>query len=171
MQTIDQNGLSIATTKAGLIAGTTSTLTIANAMVYSIFGKCYSKGATSNIVTPTTDATTGLAFKPIPAGAISSTNVVTAYGSVFSIGLDSGGNLKVSQGDIKQLDTAGSGFVDAPQLPELPDTVCPIGYLVVKGASNNAAWTFGTSNLTGPPTGITLAWQDTIGLPYRPQVA
>jgi len=166
MNALEQIPLTMATTKAGLTAGTTSTYTTANTVQFSIKGKAYSKTAVTNGATPTTDATTGSAFTAIPAGS----------GSVFVFGFDSGGNIKVSQGSVESLDgstTSGATakFIRAPQFPIVPDTVCPFGYATVLVGSAAAAWTFGTSNLTGPPASTGINFVDIQTLPDRPQVA
>lgn len=148
-------------TKAGMAAGTTSTLTTANAQEFSIMGKSYKKAATSNEVTPTTDAITGAAFLPIAAGK----------GSVFSICRDVAGGLKVIQGQIVDLSPLGA-FVHAPWFGPSSNDLAPIGYILVRAAVGAATWTFGTSNLTGPPSNVTIAYVDCVdGLPSRPQIA
>lgn len=152
--------LTLAVGKAGLAAGTTTTLTIGTTTVYSINGKAYSKSSVSNTATPTTDATTGAAFVGVPAN----------YGCAYVIGVDSSGAVKVSQGPLQALDASGN-FVNAPQFPLVPDTVCPLGYLITKCGSTASTWTFGSSNLAGPPTGVTFAFQDCLTLPGRPQVS
>lgn len=145
--------------KAGLSAGTTTTYSTTATVTYAIRSKLYSKTAVTNGATPTTDATTGLAFVPVPVNS----------GSVFVFGFDASGNIKVSQGQVQALDVSGA-FVTAPQLPVVPDTVAPFGYLVVKVGSTGATWTFGSSNLSGA-TGVTYAFQDVTALPDRPQIA
>lgn len=159
MQTFDQNGLSISTTKAGLTAGTTTTYTTANTVQFCIFGKAYSKAAVTNGATPVLDGTTAAAFKTVSAN----------QGSVYLFAFDKTGALVVSQGDVKALDTSGA-FVDAPQFPELPDTAAPFGYLVAKaGSTAVGTWTFGTNNLSSV-TGLTYTFVDVMSIPYRPQI-
>ena len=63
------------------------------------------------------------------------------------------------------------GFVRAPQFPAIPDTVCPFGYATVLVGSAGSAWTFGTSNLAGPPSNVGINFVDCLTLPERPQVA
>jgi hypothetical protein len=155
-----------ATTKAGLTAGTTTTYTTANTVQFCIRGKSYSKTAVANGATPTTDATTGSAFSAIPAGS----------GSVFVFGFDKDGNIKVSQGSVETLDgstTTGATakFSRAPQFPVVPDTVCAFGYATVLVGSAASAWTFGASNLAGPPSSVGINFVDCLTLPDRPQVA
>ena len=155
-------------TASVLAAGTTSTLSQSHAATYAIRGKMYVQSAAwSNQATPTTDLN-GNAFTAVQPG----------YGSVFTIGVDHSGNMKVSQGGIQALDSNGN-FITAPQFGSLgPDgsgsndgDFCPLGYVVVKVGSSGAAWTFGTSNFAGPLTGVTFAFQDVATLPDRPQVS
>lgn len=151
-------------------AGTTSTITLTAApspATFCIKGRSYTKATAANVVTAgTTDIVTGAAFQPIPPG----------YGGIFTIGLDSGGNMKIAQGSIE----AGGGhtdgsnaawtFVNALRLTAQPDTICPVAYLIVKVGSAGAAWTLGASNTSGVAnTGY--AWQAIATLPDRPLVA
>ncbi len=166
MNPLQDAPVTMATTKAGLTAGTTTTYTTANTVQYSIRGKAYSKTAVTNGATPTTDATTGSAFAAIAAG----------YGSVFVFGFDKDGTIKVSQGSVEALDgstTSGATakFIRAPQFPAVPDTVCPFGYATVLVGSAGSAWTFGSSNLAGPPSNVGINFVDCQTLPDRPQVA
>lgn len=152
--------LTLCTTKAGMSAGTTTTLTTANTQLYCINGKAFTKAGTSNEATPTLDSATGVAFVGITAN----------NGAVFTICRDASGNLKAVQGGIVALDASGN-FVLAPQFGALPDNLCPIGYLVVKAGATASTWTFGASNLAGPPTGVTFSFTDVMTLPGRPQVS
>jgi len=171
------------TTKAGLAAGTTTTLTWANAVIGAIKGKAYAKAAASNQATPTTDANTGAAFLPVPAGVASVANGQGGYtdgygyGCVFIVGFNAAGNLKVAQGSIERTDSvavAGSkfGVNGAPKFPALPDDFYPVGYIITRTDSSASAWTMGSSNLAGPPTGVVHTFVDTVGtLTDRPQVS
>lgn len=147
--------LNLCLDKAGLTAGTTTTYTTAAAVAYAIKGKLYSKAAVTNGATPTTDFATGAAFKPVPIG----------FTSVFLLGFDAGGTVRVCQGTIEA--TGGN----APQFPTCPNTMTAVGYIVVNVGTTGAAWTFGTSNLAGPPTGVTFSFQDILCVPDRPQVS
>lgn len=159
MDALSQIPLTMCTMKAAIAAGTTSTLSTTGTTLYCIKGKAYSKGALTNQATPTTDAATGSAFVAVGAN----------YGCVFVVGFDSGGNLKVVQGPLQALDVSGS-FILAPQFGPVPDTVCPIGYIVIKVGSTGSNWTFGSSNLSGA-TGLTYTFVDVMTLPDRPQVS
>lgn len=159
MDYLTQVPVTMATTIAGLAAGTTTTTTIANDVQYSIKGKGYKKSAASNAATPTTDVNTGAAF----------TAIALNKACVFVWGLDSSGNLKVAQGSTVDYSDAGV-FSVAPQFPAVPDTVCPIGYELVKVISTGSAWTMGVSNQASQ-TGITKVFVDCFTLPDRPQVS
>lgn len=160
MDALMQVPLTMCVAKVTLAAGTTTTISNTGAIPFCIKGKAYSKTAMTNVATPTTDAAKGSAFRPIVAN----------QGTIVVIGLDSGGNVKAAQGGIEPLDVAGL-FMRAPELPSIPDTMCPIGYIVLKGGSTLAsAWTFGSSNLSGV-TGMTYTFVDIMTLPERPQIA
>lgn len=139
-----------------------TTLSSTNRADYAIRGKSYTKAALSNAATPTTDVVTGAAFLPVK----------TSKGSVFVIGLDSSGNVKACQGQIVDLDSANA-FTVAPQFPPIPDTIAPIGYMIVVAGSTASAngWTFGSNNFTGV-TGVTCTLVEVLGsLPDRPQTS
>ena len=147
--------------KAGLAVGTTTTTTTSNGatFTYAIKGKIYNATGASNGATPTTDAVTGAAFTPIGLNKA----------GVFVWCLDTSGNLKVVQGGIVDYSDAGV-YAYAPQLPGIPDTLCPIGIEAVKVISTGSAWTMGSSNQASQ-TGITKVFVDCATLPDRPQVA
>ncbi len=160
MDALQQVPLTLTLGKVALAAGTTSTLSNTGTTVYAIRGKAYSKAALSNTATPTTDAVTGLAFPTISAN----------QGIVVAVGFDAAGNLKACQSPIQALDVSGN-FIIAPQFPTIPDTMCPIGYIVLKGgATLSGTWQFGTNSLSGV-TGMTYTFVDLITLPDRPQVS
>lgn len=166
MDALSQIPMTFATTIAGLAAGTTTTITIANDVQFCIKGPGYKKSAASNAATPTTDATTGAAFVAVPA----------SNGCAFVVGLDSTGAIKVSQGPLYALSGEASGantttLIGAMQLPIVPDTVCPIGYIVVEVGASGSSWTFGSSNLAGPPSNVNIAYTDVFTLPGRPIAA
>jgi hypothetical protein len=143
-----------------LAAGTTTTISSTGTIHYCIKGKTATKSALSNTATPTTDVTTSAAFPSLSAN----------QGTVVVIGLDSSGNVKAAQGPIRPLDSSGL-FIDQPQFPIVPDTVCPIGYIVLKaGSTLSGTWTFGTNNLSGV-TGMTYTFVSVSTLPDRPQVS
>jgi hypothetical protein len=151
--------------KVALAAGTTTTVNTpgspAGVTVYAIRSKLYSRAAGSNLATPTLDSTTGVAFAPISAN----------QGAVVVLGFDAAGtNLRACQGPIQALDAAGS-FIVAPQFPIIPDTICPVAYIVLKaGATAVGTFVFGTNNLSGV-TGMVYAFQDICQIPDRVQVA
>lgn len=147
------------TTKAGLSAGTTTTTNPANDSLYCIAGKVYIAGGASNVAMPTTDAVTGAAF----------TALALNKAGVFAICLDTSGALKIVQGGIVDYSDAGV-YSEAPKLPAIPDTLCPIGLEFVKVISTGSAWTMGVSN-QAIQTGITKTFVDLMVMPQRPITA
>jgi len=178
MDTLELPPITCCFTKAGLAAGTTTTLTQtlvggATGNVIAIRGKMYLVTALSNTATPTVDYATGKAFVP----------VLASQGSVFMVGFDHGGVLRVCQGQVVPLDTVTEpgNFVTAPQFGGMgpagsgstDQDFCPIGYLVIQAgstANNTTGWVFGTNNMASV-TGITYTFQDVCGLTDRPQVS
>jgi len=163
MQPMDLRGLTASFTVGGLAAGTTTTLSTANTLFYSINGKAYTKTAVTNGATPTSDAATGNAFLGCKAN----------YGTVYVICMDSSGAFKAVQGEITALDGSGN-FIVNPELPaNIPDTLCPIGYYVIKAGSTADAvtgWILGTNN-SASVTGITYTLVDINALPVRPVIS
>jgi len=164
-------------TKAAIAAGTTSTMSTTGTTTFAIKGKFYTKTALSNQATPTVDFATGAAFLPIPIPA-TAPNLGLGYASIYTVGFDTGGNLRAIQGSIVALDVSGN-FITAPVFGALGGVgidstttdFCPIGYILVKlGAAAVATWTFGTNNLSGV-TGVTYVFVDIATLPDRPQIA
>lgn len=161
MDTLQQAPITACFTKAGLAAGTTSTLTTTATVTYANRGKMYSKAAITNQATPTTDAVTGGAFPSLLAN----------QGVTVAIGFDVSGNLKASQGAIVALDVSGNFTQAIPTFPTIPDGVTLFGYIVLKaGSTLSGTWTFGTNNLSGV-TGMTYSFQDLCNQPDRPQIS
>lgn len=150
-------GLTQCLIHAALAAGTTSTISTTGTTHFAIKGRTYTKAAMTNTATPTTDAVTGAAFPSVAVGK----------GSVIVIGLDKDGNVKAAQGTITDLDAAGN-FLVSPQFPPIPDTMCPIGYVVVKNQTGGSAWTFGSSNWTA--TSLIDTFVSVSTLPPRPVI-
>lgn len=161
MNPLAQYSMTGCLSKVTLAAGTTTTISTTGTTTFGIRSKAYTKAAITNGATPTTDAATGAAFVPFAAN----------YGTVVVIGLDKDGNIKAAQGSVQALDVGGL-FIVPPQFPGLPDTMCPIGYIVLKGGTTLVGnFTFGSSNLSSV-TGMTYTFVDVVlGLPDRPQVS
>lgn len=162
MDALTQIPLTLAVNKAILSAGTTTTYTTGAAVTFAVRGKAFTRAAATNFATPTVDVTTGAAFATVSAN----------QGCVFVFSWDTTATpvLRVSQSSVLTLDATGS-FVNAPNFPMVPDTVCPFAYLVVRaGSTAVGTWTFGTNNLSGV-TGLTYTFVDVLTLPDRPQVA
>lgn len=138
--------------KAGSVAGTTNTLSFtAIPLPYLIRGRHYEKPTVTNGATPTLDFNSGVPFVPI----------LPNFGSVFGLGYDALGNLRVVQGQTLPLDVAGN-FIVQPDGPTTPDTIALYALLTVKVGATGAAWTFGVSNLSGA-TGVTYVHIDVAG--------
>ena len=160
MDNLQAPPLSLCLSFAGLVAGTTTTYTTANAVTYSIGGIAYNKAAVTAGATPTLDTNTGAAFIAVAANT----------GCAFLFGFDAAGNLKVAQGPAQALDVAGNFFIP-PQFPVMPDTATVFGYLVFKGGATLAApWVFGVGNLSAV-TGAVFSFKNLVTLPGRPVVA
>lgn len=168
MQELDVRGLNICTSYAALAAGTTTTFSTTGATLYSINGRAYSTAAGSNAATPTTDANTGAAFTAVGA----------SKGCVFVVCYDGDSTaanaINVIQSEIVDLDAATDGanaqFVEGmPDFPYIPDTLTPIGYIVTRVGASGSAWTFGSSNLAGPPSNVKHDFISVMVLPDRPQ--
>lgn len=164
MQPIDFRGLTMCMIDATLAAGTTTTISTTGTTHYCIDGKAYTAAAKTNAATPTTDVNSGSAF----------TAVTASHGCVFVVGLDSSGNVKVSQGDIANLtgetDGANATFIETPDFGAVPSTVCPIGYIVVKVGASGSDWTFGSSNLSSV-SNVSFSIVSVATLPSRAQVS
>ena len=138
--------------KAGTVAGTTNTLSFtATPLPYLIRGRHYEKATVTNGVVPLVDFNSGVAF----------VNILPNQGSVFGLGYDAAGNLRVVQGQTLGLDVTGNFFVQ-PDGPTTPDTIAMFTLLVVKVGATGSTWTFGTSNFAGA-TGVTYTFIDVAG--------
>jgi hypothetical protein len=136
--------------KAGWAVGTTTTLSFtANPLQYKVKGRCFTKATVTNGAPPATDILTGAAFVGIPINKC----------AVFALGYDAAGTLRVAQSELQSMDVSAAPIV-LPQLPSLPDTVCPTGYVLVKVGATGATWTLGSSNFSGPPTGVVFVFVD-----------
>lgn len=156
-------GSNMSFTRVALAAGTTTTITTTVAAMYSISGKIYTKAAITNGATPTTDIMTGAAFVPLPIP----TSAADAKGCVFVVAFNAGGDIKVAQGPLVNVADVTNG--DAMYvMPELADSLCPVGYIIVKGSADQVAtWTFGTNNLSSV-TGITYVFGNLSSMPAQP---
>lgn len=157
--------LTMCVSKATLAAsGAATTWSTTGATLYAIKGKAYSTAAGSSAASPTSDAAKGTTFASAPLAANTGTVFVWAYNG----GGTAATAVRVAQGTVEALDVAGN-FINAPQFPNMSDDLCPFAYTIVRAGSTASAWTFGTSNWNA--TGITVAHQDLMTLPGRPQVA
>lgn len=136
------------------ITGAATTYT-ATQFSFAIDGKVYLKATASGAATPTTEAASGTLV------------LATGYGTVIVWTVNSSGTVALYRGETQALD-AGNNFVDAPEFPALPDTVCPFAYTVHKNYSGSN-FTIGTTNWNTASTAH--ATQNVIYLPSRPQIS
>ena len=165
MDTLFQSPMTFNHVNAGLVAGTTSTYTTTAATSCSINGKfATSLAAQTNTASPTTDASTGVAFVALTAN----------QATVLVWGVNAAGAIKLCQGGITPTETGvtttAGAFILAPQFPALPDDFCPIGYQLVRTSPTGSAFTAGTTSWAA--SGITCSTIKNISvLPGRPQIS
>lgn len=160
-------------TNVGCAFGTTSTITTTANTACSfdgVFGTVYSAANNAAATTPTIDAVTGEAFAPISANK--ATVVVVAVNAAGEVHLAQGSVVDTTVG----VTTTKGNFILAPQFPVLPDTLCPIGYGLVRTAPDAAAFTVGTSSWTASGIYVGLNGTTTMAnvngtLPARPKTA
>lgn len=177
MDKLQLAGLTMVLGDSGLVAGSTTTLSLGAEKNYCINGKAYTQAAVSAVQPSIIDATTGETLEGIEPG----------YGAVILIGASSAESttLKVVQGPQSKLDTNSAAytpgaFIVPPQFGPMPDDFCPFGYVVVKVATDytpGASYIFGLSNTTatGAQSSAATAHANTftsiMALPTRPQSA
>ena len=158
-------GLTINTTNAGFVAGTTSTYTTAATTAFTINGKWGTTlGAQTNTASPTLDAVTGVAFT-----AITSNNCAClVWGTTLAgaIAVCQGPSVATAAG----VTTTVGAFIAAPQFPALPEDFCPMAYQIVRVSPTGSSFTMGSTSWTA--SGITCTTMKNIAtLPDRPQIA
>lgn len=159
------NGLTANFASAAMVAGTTSTYTTTVTTNCVINGKfATTLGAQTNTASPTTDATTGVAFVALQPNQT----------CCLVFGQNAAGAIKLCQGPIIACavgvtTTVGALIVD-PQFPALPNDFCPLAYTVVRTAPSASAWTPGTGSWTA--SGVSAStFQNVSQLPNRPQAS
>lgn len=158
-------GVTMGFANAGFVAGTTSTYTTTASTAAIIKGYwATALTAQTNTASPTTDAGTGAAFVALAPNQ--------ACALVW--GITAAGTIQLVQGPIVATETGVTTTVGAfrnlPQFPNIPDTMVPLAYTVVRTAPSAAAWTPGTSNWTA--SGVTAAtFRNVSVLPDRPQAS
>jgi hypothetical protein len=159
MQNINNRGQNFATTSGLLTAtGAETVYDTTVTICYCVNGKALTKTAVTDGATPTTDGVSGSAFRTLTA----------SQGTVLVWCLDGSGTVKVLEGSRESLDSAGN-FKQVPQFPNIPDTLTPFAYQVLKASSSAGTITIGSSNWNA--TGFTNAIVNVMVLPDRPQVS
>lgn len=158
MQANKLYGANLATTSGLLTAtGAETVYDTTVTICFSVEGKALTKTAVTDGATPTTDAVTGAAFPTFGP----------SQGTVVVWALSAGGTVNCAQGTIETWD--GTNFANPPQLPNIPDTLTPFAYQILKASSTASAIRFGTSNWNA--AGFTNAIVNVFALPRRPQVS
>ncbi len=161
----DLAGITLNLANAAFVAGTTSTYTTTVTTAGLINGKFITTlGAQTNTASPTTDATTGVAFNALQPNQT----------CCLLWGTNAAGTIKLCQGPIIStlvgVTTTVGGLLNDPQFPTPPDDFCPMAYTIVRTAPSATAWTPGTSNWTA--SGVSCSTFANIGqLPNRPQAS
>lgn len=161
-----------ATPNLSAVAATAAKTYTTQAMTFANNSKLYYAAGAAGAVTPTLDAVTGKAFKPLSIG----------QGCIYVWTLTAAGVVGLVQGQVPvslpsgaigtNIDSNGN-FTAPPQLPSIPDTLTPFAYSVVTVASTYAGTGFipGSSD-NWNATGITTTQQDlSYGLPATPQIS
>lgn len=140
---------------SGLTAVAAAT-TLTHLAVQAAFnGRSFAIAAATAQASPTTDVTTKKAFLPLSAN----------QACTFVVGVDKTGARFVAQGPIEN-DPAGD--VALEMAGSIPETVCPIGFLVVRaGPTAVGTWTYSTNNFSGV-TGVVVTAQSVAWLPSAP---
>jgi hypothetical protein len=112
--------------------------------------------AVTDGTTPTTDATSGAAI-----------TMTASQGKCIVWCVDAAATVKVLAGTSVAWD--GTAFQVPPPFPDVPDTLTPFAYQILKTSSTAGTITFGTSNWNA--TGFTSAIVNVFTLPSRPQVS
>ncbi len=152
-QASDIRGVTLCTTNAVLVAGTTSTITTTGAVNGSIGGKFVTEYAAQTNTAPGTTDHAGVTF----------TTIGDDQGGVFVMSVNAAGTLAIHQSKLQSLDSAGD-FVTTPSFPWVDlDTYMPFGYIVIKNDS-------GSDFDFGATTWSTFEAMESIStLPLRPQ--
>ena len=160
-----------ATANLSAVTGAAKTYTTQN-ITFANNSKMYYVAGAAGATTPTTDAVTGKAFKPLSIG----------QGCIYVWTLTNAGVVGLVQGPVPvslpsgaigtNLDSSGN-FTAPPQFPSLPDTLTPFAYQVVAvGATYVGTGFIPGSSDNWNATGLTVTAQDlSFGLPATPQTA
>ena len=149
--TLQNTPLTLNLANAGLIAGTTNTVTstvITNCVIQNRFATPLA--AMTNAATPTVDAVTGIPFTATP---IAST-VTSGTGAMLVFGVNAAGQLRAVLGAATALDglgvtTTAGNFINPPQPPAMPDDFCPIAYTLIRTTPTAPAFTVGVTSWVG----------------------
>lgn len=154
MDSLAHTGATMVHGTAAVVLDDGATTYDTGAFTFSIEGKSYAKSAVTNGTSPTVDGNTGVAF----------TALAEDQGCMLLWSLDSGGTVKLSQGEIRALDPDSGDFLVAPNLPPVPADHCAFAYVVVQ-YTGSSTFTPGTSNWNA--SGVAKAVVNVSTLPSR----
>lgn len=149
--TLQNTAFTLNLANAGLVAGTTNTVTstvITNCVIQNRFATPLA--AMTNAATPTTDATTGLLFTTTPLAS----SLTSGVGAMLVFGVSQAGVLRAVLGTAVPLDGLGitttpGNFINPPQPPSMPDDFCPIAYTVIRTTPSVPVFTVGVTSYAG----------------------
>lgn len=154
------------TTTSGLLTatGAETVYDTTVAISFSINGKAYSKAATTDGATPTTDQNSGSALA----------NLTASTGCILVWCLNASGTVSVAQSDIQAVDV-NEAFIKTPNFAYIDYSVyCPFAYQIlvagsdISGSTSGAGvFDIGTDNWNS--TGLTSTIVNVHSLPARPQ--
>jgi hypothetical protein len=158
MQGLDFRGVNFATTSGLLTAtGAVTTHDTTVAIAFCVNGRAFSKAAITTGTTPLLDAVTGVAPPALTASK--------ARVAVWC--LTAAGAVSVVHGE--NVDWDGTNPTPQMQFPNIPNTLTPFAYQILKASAAAGSIVFGTSNWNA--TGFTNAISNVMVLPEHPQTA
>lgn len=154
---------------AGLAAGTTTTVTVGTAptgiVIGGKFGATTLSASANQSIEPTTDANTGLAFATIPINSA----------ACLLLGINAAGTLVGALGPVVPTETGVTttvgAFINAPQFPAVPDTMCPVAYTLIRVAPSLTAGFIAGSTQWAASGASCTTFKNICTLPSRPQIA
>ena len=168
MDLLAQVPLTLNHVNAGIVIGTTNTLTVTTAPVISIrgvFGTTTLSASSNQSITPTTDAVTGVTFATILPNTC----------ACLLLGLNAAGTMVGALGTAIPTETGVTttvgAFINAPQFPAVPNDFCPIAYTIIRVApSGTTGFIVGSTSWAATSMSCTTI-KNISTLPARPVIA
>ena len=169
MDILTQVPLTLNTVNAGLVAGTTTTVTVTLAptgiVIGGKFGTVTLSASGNQSIEPTVDANTGVAFAAVPINSA----------ACLLLGINAAGTLVGALGPVVPTETGVTttvgAFINAPQFPAIPSNFCPVAYTLIRVApSLTAGFIVGSTQWAASGASCT-TFKNICTLPDRPQIA